>query len=692
MADSIGNIYGNALFEVCCEENCLDEVYGELWSIRDIIFSQGQEEYVELLASPLVTENEKRATLEKVFMGRVQPVTLNFLCLVSEKGRIRFLPEICAKFKELYEKHNNIIEVTAVTAMPLSERLRDKLVAKLEAVSGAKIVLVEKVDKSLMGGIVLRYSDTEIDGSVRTKLDDIKAQIDGVIGKERYFNMKLRPDEITGLIKQQIKDYRSKLELDDVGTVCTVGDGISRVHGLDKCMSGELLEFSNGTYGMAMNLEQDFVGCVLLGSEDGIKEGSGVKRTGRIVSVPVGDALLGRVVNALGAPIDGRGAVLTTETRPVESPAFGIITRQSVNRPLQTGIKAIDSMIPIGRGQRELIIGDRQTGKTSIALDTIINQKGKDVICIYVAIGQKQSTVANVVDTLSKHGAMDYSIVVSATASEMAPLQYIAPYAGVAMAEYFMLQGKDVLCVYDDLSKHAVAYRTMSLLLQRPTGREAYPGDVFYLHSRLLERACCLNKDYGGGSITALPIIETQAGDVSAYIPTNVISITDGQIFLESELFFSGVRPAVNPGISVSRVGGSAQIKAMKKVSGSLKLLYSQYRELQSFSQFGSDLDKDTKERLAQGERIVEVLKQGKTSPLDVEKQVVIIYAVVNNYLKNIRVEDIAEFEKDLFVYIDETHPDIFSSIRETGELTKENEQAIKDVLAEYSQKFLQSR
>ena len=384
--------------------------------------------------------------------------------------------------------------------------------------------------------------------------------------------------------------------------------------------------------------------------------------------------------------------VLTTETRPVESPAFGIITRQSVNRPLQTGIKAIDSMIPIGRGQRELIIGDRQTGKTSIALDTIINQKGKDVICIYVAIGQKQSTVANVVDTLSKHGAMDYSIVVSATASEMAPLQYIAPYAGVAMAEYFMLQGKDVLCVYDDLSKHAVAYRTMSLLLQRPTGREAYPGDVFYLHSRLLERACCLNKDYGGGSITALPIIETQAGDVSAYIPTNVISITDGQIFLESELFFSGVRPAVNPGISVSRVGGSAQIKAMKKVSGSLKLLYSQYRELQSFSQFGSDLDKDTKERLAQGERIVEVLKQGKTSPLDVEKQVVIIYAVVNNYLKNIRVEDIAEFEKDLFVYIDETHPDIFFSIRETGELTKENEQAIKDVLAEYSQKFLQSR
>lgn len=504
--------------------------------------------------------------------------------------------------------------------------------------------------------------------------------------------MNLRPDEITGLIKQQIRDYRSKLVLDDVGTVCTVGDGISKVHGLDKCMSGELLEFSNGTFGMAMNLEQDFVGCVLLGSEDGIKEGSTVKRTGKIVSVPVGEALIGRVVNALGAPIDGKGSILTNEYRPVESPAFGIITRKSVSRPLQTGIKAIDSMIPVGRGQRELIIGDRQTGKTTIALDTIINQKGKDVICIYVAIGQKISTVANIVDTLAKNGAMDYSIVVSATASEMAPLQYIAPYAGVAMAEYFMLQGKDVLCVYDDLSKHAVAYRTMSLLLKRPTGREAFPGDVFYLHSRLLERACCLNEENGGGSITALPIIETQAGDVSAYIPTNVISITDGQIYLETELFFSGVRPAVNPGVSVSRVGGAAQIKAMKKVSGPLKLLYSQYRELQSFSQFGSDLDQDTKDRLAQGERIVEVLKQGKNSPIEVEKQVVIIYAVVNNYLKKIPVGDIGEFEKSLFEYLDEARPEILQSIRDTQVLTDENEAAIKEVLTEFAEKFLQSR
>lgn len=504
--------------------------------------------------------------------------------------------------------------------------------------------------------------------------------------------MKLRPDEITGIIKQQIRDYRSKIELADVGTVITVGDGISRVHGLDNCMSGELIEFENKTLGMALNLEQDFVGAVLLGNDDGIKEGSQVKRTGKIVSVPVGEALIGRVVNALGKPIDGKGAVLAQESRPIESPAFGIITRQSVNRPLQTGIKAIDSMIPIGRGQRELIIGDRQTGKTAIALDTIINQKGKDIICIYVAIGQKRSTVANVVDTLSKTGAMDYSIVVSATASEMAPLQYIAPYAGVAMAEHFMLQGKDVLCVYDDLSKHAVAYRTMSLLLKRPTGREAYPGDVFYLHSRLLERACSLNSDYGGGSITAMPIIETQAGDVSAYIPTNVISITDGQIFLESELFFSGVRPAVNPGISVSRVGGSAQIKAMKKVSGSLKLLYSQYMELQAFSQFGSDLDKDTKERLAQGERIVEVLKQGRNSPLSVEHQVVIIYAAVNNFLKRIAVSDVQEFERELFDHIDSAYPDIIRSISETKDLTEETENQLRDALGEFVEKFLKSK
>ena len=445
--------------------------------------------------------------------------------------------------------------------------------------------------------------------------------------------MNLRPDEISSIIKDQIKHYQSKIELSDVGTVITVGDGIANIHGLEQCMSGELIQFENGTYGMALNLEEDSVGAVLLGSDADIKEGSSVKRTKTIMSVPVGEALLGRVVNALGQPIDGEGPIDTDKTAPIEKVASGVITRKSVHKPLQTGIKAIDSMIPIGRGQRELIIGDRQTGKTAIALDTIINQKGQDIICIYVAIGQKRSTVATVAETLKKAGAMDYTIIVSATASELAPLQYIAPYSGCAMGEYFLDQGKDVLCVYDDLSKHAVAYRALSLLLKRPPGREAYPGDVFYLHSRLLERACSYNENYGGGSLTALPIIETQAGDVSAYIPTNVISITDGQIFLETDLFNAGVRPAVNPGISVSRVGSAAQIKAMKKVSGSLKLTYSQYRELQAFSQFGSDLDQDTKNRLSMGERIVEVLKQDRNSPVPVELQVVIIYAVTKGYV-----------------------------------------------------------
>ena len=500
--------------------------------------------------------------------------------------------------------------------------------------------------------------------------------------------MDLRPDEITGLIKSRIKNYNSKLQLADVGTVVTVGDGIVRIHGLEKCMLNELLEFENGVQCMAMNLEQDFVGAVMLGSDEDIKEGSTVKRTGSIMSVPVGEALLGRVVNSLGQPIDGKGAILAKETRPIEKIASGIITRKPVTVPLQTGIKAIDSMIPIGRGQRELIIGDRQTGKTAIAIDTIINQKGKDVICIYVAIGQKNSTVAGVVEQLRAGGALDYSIVVSATASELAPLQYIAPYSGCTMGEYFMDQGKDVLVVYDDLSKHAVAYRTLSLLLKRPPGREAYPGDVFYLHSRLLERAARLNENYGGGSLTALPIIETQAGDVSAYIPTNVISITDGQIYLESELFNAGVRPAVNPGISVSRVGGNAQIKAMKKVAGTLKLDYSQYRELQSFAQFGSDLDKDTKERLAKGERIVEVLNQDQNSPLEVEEQVVIIYAVVHNYLKDIPVEKIKQYQADLLDHIRSTVPEILTSIKTEKVITPENEEQLKNVLTEFARGY----
>ncbi len=500
--------------------------------------------------------------------------------------------------------------------------------------------------------------------------------------------MELRPEEITKIIRSQIKNYEAKLETSETGVVILVGDGIARASGLDQCMAGELVEFPNGSYGMAQNLEEDTVSIVILGTDNGIKEGDTVKRTGRVVSVPVGEGLIGRVVDALGQPIDGKGAITAAGYRPVEAPAPGIIDREPVNVPLQTGIKAIDSMIPIGRGQRELIIGDRQTGKTTIATDTILNQKGKDVICIYVAIGQKRSTVAQIVDNLTAGGAMDYTIVVSATASELAPMQYIAPYSGCTMGEYFMYQGKDVLVIYDDLSKHAVAYRAISLLIRRPPGREAYPGDVFYLHSRLLERAAHLSPEKGGGSLTALPIIETQAGDVSAYIPTNVISITDGQIFLESELFNAGIMPAVNPGISVSRVGGAAQIKAMKKVSGSLKLLYSQYRELQSFAQFGSDLDADTKARLALGERIVAVLKQKNNAPVEVAHQVCILYAVTNGYLKNIDVEAIPEFEKRLQEFMENRYSGVLSAIRQTGKLEKDTEESLREALKELLSEF----
>ena len=505
--------------------------------------------------------------------------------------------------------------------------------------------------------------------------------------------MNLRIDDISKIIKDQIKNYASQTQQDEIGYVIQVGDGIAKVHGLDKCKSNELLRFENGSFGMALNLEESCVSVVMLGTDVGIREGGLVKRTGRVVSVPVGEALIGRVVDALGQPIDGKGPIDSKELRPIERNAPGIIERKSVSVPLQTGIKAIDSMIPIGRGQRELIIGDRQTGKTTIASDTIINQKGKDVICIYVAIGQKRSTVANLVQSLTEAGAMGYTIVVSATASELSPLQYIAPYSGCAMGEYFMQQGKHVLIIYDDLSKHAVAYRALSLLIRRPPGREAYPGDVFYLHSRLLERAAKLSNELGGGSLTALPIIETQAGDVSAYIPTNVISITDGQIFLETELFHSGVMPAVNPGISVSRVGGNAQIKAMKKVAGTLKLIYSQYRELQSFAQFGSDLDADTKARLAQGERIVEVLKQNRSAPVPVEKQVAILYATIHDYLVNVKVPDVAEYEKSLYEYLDNDAAGaaVMDTIRTTGNLDKDTEEQLKSVLTAYTESFVKA-
>ena len=506
--------------------------------------------------------------------------------------------------------------------------------------------------------------------------------------------VQLKPEQISRIIRSQIKYYENAIEQTETGTVTMVGDGIARAAGLDNCMAGELVQFESGTYGMAQNLEENSVSIVLLGDDEGIKEGSTIKRTGKVVSVPVGEGMIGRVVNALGQPIDGKGPIEAADYRAIESPAPGILERQPVKQPLQTGIKAIDSMIPIGRGQRELIIGDRQTGKTVIATDTIINQKGKDVLCIYVAIGQKRSTVATLVENLEKNGAMAYTTVVCATASELSPLQYIAPYAGCAMGEYFMNKGKHVLIIYDDLSKHAVAYRALSLLIRRPPGREAYPGDVFYLHSRLLERAAKLSDAKGGGSLTALPIIETQAGDVSAYIPTNVISITDGQIFLETELFHAGIRPAVNPGISVSRVGGNAQIKAMKKVAGTLKLIYSQYRELQGFAQFGSDLDADTKARLAQGERIVEVLKQDRNSPVAVEKQVAILYATIHGYLKEVAVPDIAEYECRLYTYLDEnvTAAGVMETIRTSGDLKPETEEQLKQVLADFTAELLKEK
>ncbi|CAM4369810.1 F0F1 ATP synthase subunit alpha [Paenibacillus macerans] len=500
--------------------------------------------------------------------------------------------------------------------------------------------------------------------------------------------MSIRPEEISTLIKSQIEQYKSEIEVAEVGTVIQVGDGIARVHGLENAMANELLEFENGVFGLALNLEESNVGVVILGPYSEIREGDQVKRTGQIMQVPVGEAMLGRVVNPLGQPVDGKGPIETTEFRPVENNAPGVIERKSVHEPMQTGIKAIDSMVPIGRGQRELIIGDRQTGKTAIAIDTIINQKGNGVKCIYVAIGQKQSTVVNVVETLRRHGALDYTIVVTASASEPSPLLYIAPYAGVAMAEYFMYKGEHVLIIYDDLSKQAAAYRELSLLLRRPPGREAFPGDVFYLHSRLLERAAKLSDELGGGSITALPFIETQASDVSAYIPTNVISITDGQIFLESDLFYSGQRPAVNVGISVSRVGGSAQIKAMKKVAGSLRLDLAQYRELQAFSQFGSDLDKSTQARLTRGSRMMEILKQGVNQPLAVELQVVSLYTAVKGYLDDIPLGDVRRFETEFLSFIQNNHDDVLQSIRDTKDLTADNEEKLKQVIEQFKRGF----
>ena len=545
-------------------------------------------------------------------------------------------------------------------------------------------------DPSIGGGFVVSCKNFEYDWSDAGRAKQLRAELNNLSKK----NGDRETGKIISMLSSKVENFELAIEDREVGTVTWVGDGIANIDGIEHAFYGEIIEFEDGTRGMAQDIRDDHIGCILFGNDTGIRQGTRAVRTYKEAGIPVGEAFIGRVVDALGAPIDGLGDIKESGYRAVEEPAPGIIERQSVNEPMETGILSIDTMFPIGRGQRELIIGDRQTGKTSIAIDTIINQKGKDVICIYVAIGQKASTVAKIIQTLKKSGAMNYSIVVSSTASDMAPLQYIAPYSGTALAEYFMHQGKDVLIVYDDLSKHAVAYRALSLLLERSPGREAYPGDVFYLHSRLLERSSKLSSELGGGSITALPIIETLGGDVSAYIPTNVISITDGQIFLETELFHSGIMPAVNPGISVSRVGGNAQIKAMKKVAGTLKLVYSQYRELQSFAQFGSDLDEDTKARLAQGERIVEVLKQDKNQPVPVEKQVAILYAVVNNILIKVNTEDVAEYEAGLYDFLDSdpTGIAVMKEIRETGKLESDAENKLKEVLNAYTENFIKKK
>ena len=607
---------------------------------------------------------------------------------MKTEENIALIKQQLSDFKIDLGSIKELLDVNVTTAKRLSAAEYQSISVILTEKLGREIFLNKKVDPSILGGIIVQVGDKVFDASALRKLKKMEVALNGIDVHEYT-----KPEALGDALSNKLENYNVDADLEEVGIVEKIGDGIATVIGMKNAMAGELVELPHNVSGMVLNLNPDSVGIVLMGGETKIKEGDVVRRTGRIMEVPVGENLLGRVVSAIGDPIDGKGEIVAAERRPVESPAHGIADRKSVDTPLQTGIKCIDALVPIGRGQRELIIGDRGTGKTAVAIDTIINQKGLGVICIYVAIGQKASNIARIVRTLKQHGAMEYTIIVAATAADSAPLQYLAPYAGVTMAEYFMDQGKDVLCVYDDLSKHAVAYRAMSLLLRRPPGREAYPGDVFYLHSRLLERAAKLNDELKGGSITALPIVETQAGDVSAYIPTNVISITDGQIFLETELFHSGVMPAVNPGISVSRVGGNAQIKAMKKVAGTLKLIYSQYRELQSFAQFGSDLDADTKARLAQGERIVEVLKQNRSAPVPVEKQVAILYATIHDYLVKVKVPDVAEYEKGLYEHLDNDAAGaaVMETIRTTGNLDKDTEEQLKSVLTAYTDSFVKA-
>ena len=683
-------VYGGSLYELAQEEHLEEKILSEMKEIRALF--RENPEYPRLLSEPSIPRKERIGLIDAAFGSQAEPYLVNFIKLLCEKNLLREFGGCQEAFQRRYYAAHNIAEAVVTSAASLSKEQEELLKKKLETMSGKTVVMELKTDPSVLAGVRVELDGKLFDGTVKGRLSELSRRISDTVVEEE--NMQLKPEEISKVIRSQIKYYENAIRQDETGTVLMVGDGIARASGLSNCMAGELLEFEDGSYGMAQNLEENSVSVVLFGSGENISEGQLVKRTGKVVSVPVGEGMIGRVVNALGQPIDGAGPITAAEYRPIESPAPGICERKGVNQPLQTGIKAIDSMVPIGRGQRELIIGDRQTGKTTIATDTILNQKGKDVICIYVAIGQKRSTVASLVENLEKNGAMAYTIVVAATASEASPLQYIVPYSGCAMGEYFMYQGKDVLIIYDDLSKHAVAYRALSLLIRRPPGREAYPGDVFYLHSRLLERAAKLDDEHGGGSMTALPIIETQAGDISAYIPTNVISITDGQIFLETELFHSGVMPAVNPGVSVSRVGGNAQIKAMKKVAGTLKLIYSQYRELASFAQFGSDLDADTKARLEQGVRIVEVLKQNQNAPVPVEKQVAVLYAVTKGILSKVAAEDVRAYEDGLYTWLDTDAEGaaVMQEISATGKLEADTEEKLKNALESYTENFINTR
>jgi F-type H+-transporting ATPase subunit alpha len=673
---------GKALLRVAQDAKKTDQILMEAEQIVETFDREGV--FYRFFCSPSVSNEEKKSVLRQIYEGQIEPELLSFLMTLIDRNSESLFKEVVRNYRILLDESQGVSTGIVYSVVPLSEERLEALKNKLEVHLTKKVKLLNRIDNTLIGGIRIFIDGQLIDASIKKRLEDLTERLKTSDDKAQDES----PDSLTKAIEEEISEYKNELGLTYYGTVTQVGDGIARVYGLDNCMAGELLEFPGQVYGMALNLEHDSVGTVILGRDTEIKEGDLVKPTGKVVQVPVGNALIGRVVNALGQPIDGKGPIKANKTRPIESEAPSVLDRKSVNQPLQTGIKAIDSMIPIGRGQRELIIGDRQTGKTAIAIDTIINQKDEDVICIYVAIGQKKSTVAQLVETLENKGAMKYTIVVSATASDVAPLQYMAPYAGCAMAEEFMYQGKDVLIIYDDLSKHAVAYRTVSLLLRRPPGREAFPGDVFYLHSRLLERAAKLSDELGGGSITALPIIETQAGDVSAYIPTNVISITDGQIFLETELFFSGQRPAVNSGISVSRVGGNAQIKAMKKVSSRVRLELAQYRELEGFAQFGSDLDKDTKRRLDHGRILMEILKQGQYQPVKVEHQVMIIYAAINGLLDDIKVEKIRDFEFKLYEFIDTNYPEIGRKIKTTGDLDEETELSLKNAIEELKEEY----